>query len=272
MKFKRVFSLLAAAMWLSFFSISCSKTEDQGILPELPPVESLQMDFSEFIQNTSGWEDLKGVGYTYSNASYSYVSVSVWNLLVAVPMVVPVAAYLEALNHTPVYLGDNSWQWSYALTQGEGAYSARLVTNRISNEEFTAEMFITRDGVFEDFKWLEGTIRYDRTHADWTLYEGPASQVALLNVEWNMDWEEEVSDITYEIVKADDNEFGSYITYGVTDDTDYDAFYNISFSQNETFIKWNRTTKEGTVKDEAFFEDTDWHSWDTLFHDLDVVD
>jgi hypothetical protein len=267
MKVKRVFPLMLMAMGLSLLCLSCDKNEEEGTLPELPPVEALQMPLDDFIGNPSENENLKS-GYTYTNALYSYGTVSVWNLLVSVPMVVPVAAYLEALNHTPVYLGENSWEWSYALTQGEDAYSARLVTTRISNEEFTAEMFITRAGFFEDFKWFDGTIRYDRTHADWTLYEGPESQVAWLNIEWNMDWELEVSDITYEIVKADADEYGSSITYGVTEDDDYDAFYNISFSQKETFIKWNRTTKEGTVKDESFFGDADWHPWNSLFHDV----
>jgi hypothetical protein len=185
-------------------------------------------------------------------------------------MVVPVGAYAEALTQTPVYLGDNSWEWSFSgLADGE-AFSATLVASRISNEEYTAQMFVSKEGEFEDFKWYEGTIRYDRTHADWTLYESPVNAVPWLNIEWNKDWEQETSDITYTIVTPGGDENGSFITYGVTSDTDYNAFYTVSLSDKETFIKWNRTTKEGGVMDETQFGDADWHFWNELLLDLDM--
>ena len=181
-------------------------------------------------------------------------------------MIVPVAAYLACLDQTPVYLGDNSWQWS-ATWGGAVSYSARLVTTRISNEEFNAEMYISKTGSYTDFKWFEGTVRYDRTHAEWTMYESPLNNPPWLNIEWNMDWEQGLSDITYTIVQNGE-EYGSYITFGITDNPDYDAFYTISYSQKETAIKWNLSTKNGRVMDEVNFGDADWHCWDELLLDV----
>ncbi len=259
--------MLTTISLLVFTSISCSEKDDPDTMPELPPVDALMIDFDAFIDDPSSMEALKSLE-TYQNAWYSYVTVSIWNVLVSVPMIVPVAAYLESFNHTPVYLGNNSWQWSYSWSGAE-TYEARLVTKRISNDEFTAEMYITLVGSYEDFKWFEGTIRYDRTHAGWTMYESPLNNVAWLAIEWNMDWELEVSDITYTVVKTGHQEYGSYITYGIVDNAAYDAYYTISWSLNLTEIKWNRTSKAGRGRDLATYGDTDWHCWNELFQDID---
>lgn len=265
---KRIISLVATTLVLVLLSISCSENKDPDTLPELPPIDALMMDFGDFIDDPANKKGLKSLN-TYTNSRYSYVTVTIWNVLVTVPMIVPVAAYLESFNHTPVYLGDNSWQWSYSVSAGTDTYTARLVTKRISNDEFTAEMFITRVGVYENFKWFGGTVRYDRTHAEWTMYEIPPSNVEWLTIEWNRDWEQDVSDITYTIVKPGGAENGSYITFGIVDDDVYDACYTISYSQKDTYIEWNRTTKAGRVKNEVDFGDLDWHCWNELLQDVD---
>ena len=268
MKKKRYNTILATALILAVVSFSCSDKEAEDTLPELPPVGALLMDFDEFIDNPSQMPALKSMD-TYQNAVYSYATVSIWNGIVTLPMILPVAVYLESFKHTPVYLGENSWQWSYSFTGVTETYTARLVTKRISNDEFTAEMLVSKVGVFEDFKWFEGTIRYDRTHAEWTMYEDPLNNLAWLDIEWNKDWEKNTSDITYTIVKAGHEEEGSYITFGITEDSDYDAYYSISTSLKETMIKWNRSISNGMVQDEEYFGDNLWHCWNELFQDGD---
>ncbi len=261
-----MFSLLATFLLLIILSISCTDKDDTDTLPELPPIDALMMDFSDFNDNPTKSEVLKALEGNI-NFLYSYGTVTIWNILITIPMIVPVAAYLECFNNTPVYLGDNSWQWSYTVTTDVDSYTARLVTQRISNDKFTAEMFVTKAGGINNFKWFEGIIRYDRTHAEWIMYD-PVNNVAWLEIEWNKDWEKEISDITYTIVQAGD-ENGSYITFGITEDTDYDAYYTILYSQKDTYIKWNRDTKEGRVKDEVNFGNADWHCWNELLQDVD---
>jgi hypothetical protein len=265
---KRFISLLITAALLVTLSNSCSEKDDPDQLPELPPVEALMMDFSEFIGNPAQQGAMQSV-VSIENALYSYLTVSFWSAMVTLPMVVPVAAYLKSFENSPVYLGDNSWKWTYSVTAGNDTYIAELVTKRISNEEFTAEMFITKQGEFEDFKWFEGTVRYDRTHAEWTMYESPVNNVAWLDIEWNMDWEKEISDITYTVVKTGIDETGSYIKFGIVEDDTYDAYYTISWSEGDTFIEWNRDTGAGRVKDESHFGDALWHCWNEQFQDVD---
>ena len=49
----------------------------------------------------------------------------------------------------------------------------------------------------------------------------------------------------------------------------YDAMYDIfnKGQNNLTEIKWNRTSKDGRVKDPAHFGDEDWHCWNHLLED-----
>jgi len=268
MKKRRFITILAAALFLTVLSFSCSDKENEDTLPELPPIDAMLMDFDEFIDNPSQMPALKSME-GYENARFSFLTVSFWSVLVNLPMIVPAAAYLESFNHTPVYLGDNSWQWSYSVTGVTDSYSARLVTKRISNDEFTAEMIVSKTGGFQDFKWFEGSIRYDRTHAEWTMYDSPINNVAWLDIEWNKDWELNTSNITYTIVQPGHEQEGSYITFGITEDSVYDAYYTISMSEKETMIKWNRTLSNGKVMDEVYFGDNLWHCWNELLLDAD---
>ena len=257
------FAILIAAM--AIITYSCTK-DDEDTLPDMPPVESLTMDFSDF--TTMPDTSLKSTE-TYTHFAYAFTTVSVWNLLTGLTMIVPVAAYAECFNHTPDYLGDNSWQWTYSVTAGAIDYEAKLVTKRINNETFSAKMYITKTGFFEEFMWFEGIIRYDRTYALWTIYESPSTNVEWLSVEWNMNWEAGISDITYTIIKEGSAEFGSYISYGITDDVDYDAFYTISGTQGSAEVEWNTTTLAGRVMATYFFGDSDWHCWNEIFQDTD---
>ena len=265
MKQQASFSLMAIGVLMAMLAISCSKKDDDGV-PEMPPVESLLMDFSDFTEFPDTTESQKS-SPAYQHFTYSFVTVGVWNLVTTVTMAVPVAVYLESFNHTPEFLGDATWQWTYSVD----TYTARLVATRISNEEFTAEMYISKTGAeaFEDFKWFEGTIRYDHTHASWQLYNSPANNVQWLDIEWTKDWEAGTSEITYTIVEAGSEELGSYITYGIVDDPEYDAFYTVVTASNEVNIWYNTETKAGRIKSPEYFEDTDWHCWNEQFQDTD---
>ncbi len=265
MKQKTLFSLMAVTVIIALVSVSCKK-DDNGAQPAMPPIESFQMDFSDFTVFPDTTDNLKSLN-TYKHFTYSYVTVGVWNLITTVALAVPVAVYLESFNHTPEFLGDDTWQWTYSIN----TFTARLVTTRISNEKFTAEMFISNTGqeAFEDFKWFEGTVRYDHTHASWKLFESPTNNVQWLNIEWTKNWEAGTSEITYTNVKAGSEKFGGYITYGIIDDPDYDAFYTLVTATNEVNIKYNTETKAGRVKAPAHFGDSDWRCWNEQFQDSD---
>jgi len=266
--FREFFPLLITIIMVSLM-ISCSEDEEKEDPPELPPMEALLMDFSNFNNPNDTLSHKKSIE-SYRNWGHSYFTVAIWSWIATVSVTVPVIAYAEAFNHTPVYLGDNSWEWSYTKNINLIEYSVRLVSKRISNEQFTLKMYVTKSGIggYEDFLWFEGTVRYDRTSATWTLYENPADPNGLLSIEWEMDWEEETYMIKYTGIKPGAAEYGSYIQHGVTTDTDYNAYYIISGSMNTVEINWNTQNLSGRVKDPVKFGDNQWHCWDETLQDV----
>ncbi len=272
MKRNKIFTLLMlASLVLVYTSCEKDKTPDA---PLLPPQEAFAMDFSDF--NDEKYADgkkamsVEGSLMSYTHYAHAFLTVAGWNTMATLTIAVPVISYAAVLNTEPVYLGDNKWEWTSSVEAEPATYTARLTAERISNEEFKAEMYITKEAVmgFENFKWFEGTVRYDRTHASWTLYESPANPIELLNIEWNKDWEKEVSDISYTNVKEGGTELGSYIMFEIVDETPYNARYTISHTQNTVLIEWNRETKAGRISDPGKFGDDAWYCWDDSFQDV----
>lgn len=276
MKNRIIFTLilLISAM---FIIASCEKDEDPDP-PKLPPADALVMDFSDFNNPNYAGGQLKSLSesqewvISYQNYGHAFVNVAVWSTLAGLTMAVPSIAYAAALQENPVYLGDGKWEWEFSIDSGTlETYSAKLLVSRISNEEFKAEMYVTKTGLngFSNFKWYEGVIRYDRTHAEWTLYESAANPSELLRIEWNKDWEVNTSDITYTNIKAGGPENGSFIRYEKMANGEFDSRYTISTSSNQVVIEWDSQSKSGHVIDEQKFGDQLWHCWNELLQDVE---
>lgn len=264
MKILRPISYL---MMLSFglliaFS-SCEKAPDPM---ELPPTESLVIDWDMFPSN-----DKKSVDeeLSYINWFYSAASIVVWNTVVAANVAIPTVAYGAAFNNEPVYLGEETWEWSYSVTVNQRTVVARLVGARINNETFSMEMYLTETGNFEDFKWFEGVIRYDHTEANWTLSQGPENPAQYLDISYQKDFETDVANIRYTVIDPTNDMYNGYIDYGIDPAIDLDAHYTISRGDTITYIEWNTDTNEGRVKDERQYGDNVWHCWDTLLRDVE---
>jgi hypothetical protein len=250
--------ILISALSITIIVGGCKK-DDEIAAPELPPMESLLMVFSDFDTDKT----TKAVS-NYNNWGTAFANVSVWNVFISVRMAIPIASYAEALKQQPVYLGENKWEWQYDVTVGAVGYSAALVTERISNEEFTAAMYVTFSGLtpVEGFKWFEGTVRYDHTHALWTLYENPENPSPMIEIEWNRDWDADTGDITYTNV-TNDEESGSFLSYSFDPALQYDASYIISLDAGLTLIEWNRETKAGRIQSQEKFGDLNWYCWNS---------
>ncbi len=247
---------LALSMLLSF--TSCDK-ENVDNRPNLPPVESLVMDFSAFNEQPAG---KKASELSSENFLHAYLSVVFWNVATTITMAVPVVAYGYALQQAPEYLGDNTWEWAFDFPLNNLDYTATLTGARISNEEFSMKMIIGLAlAPDQGIKWFDGIVRYDHTHATWNFFK--EGSVKVLEAEWNKDFETEEADLTYTYVEQEMEETGSYIMLAYMPQEIYDASYTISLAANETQIEWNTTTIEGRVMDLAKFGDTDWHCWDS---------
>lgn len=245
------------------FTVSSCDQEPVDERPELPPVESMMMDFSDFDEAPPG---TKGTLNTYQNFWYSWFTVGIVNVYAGLVSVLPVTAYTYALQQTPVYVGDYTWEWAFDFTL-DFDYTATLTGARINNEEFSMEMVIALAAApAAGVKWFDGTVRYDHTHATWIMYEEGTTPV--LEIEWNKNFETEKTDLTYTFTKPGHLQNGSSAMAKYNPDEFFDAAYNISLAEGETNIEWNTSTIEGRVKAPVHFGDDAWHCWDSKANNL----
>lgn len=260
---KSPFILLIFSVLVSISLASCEKESDP-VAMDLPPTESLVLDFEQFPSTNT-----KSMELTIGNWLYSSLTVLGWNVVIAANIAIPVAAYAQAFNHTPVYLGDYTWEWSYSAPVNLKTYEVDLIGKRLNNETFSMEMTLSEVGGFQDFKWFEGEIRYDHTLADWTLSYNPLEPSEYLDVHFQKDYEAEKGSIRYTVTDPDLDLFNDYIEYSIDSSLYYDASYVIVQNDSSITIEWNRLSKEGHVQSAGYFKDELWHCWDINLQDVD---
>jgi hypothetical protein len=265
-KYSALTYLLSLSLGFVLVFASCEKADEPM---DLPPAESLSIDWDAFPQSNTKSSGILAAG----NWVYSTATVFIWNVTVAGNILIPTVAYSAAFNYTPVYLGDNSWEWSYSVPVNGKTINASLIGTRLNNETFSMEMTLSEEGGFQNFRWFEGVIRYDHTEASWTLSHSPGDEVEYLRIDYSKDYDAGVSNIRYTVIDPLNELYNAYIDFGIDPDLDLDAHYNVSKSEGSTtYIEWNRTTKAGHVKDQQHFGDDLWHCWDGLLQDVDCTD
>ncbi len=272
---KKLTSLLLSTTFITVLFFGCKKTDNA---PSLPPAKSMTIDFTNFATPTKsaniGFENNAGAVTTNINWFLASTTAGIWNLLLTVNLVVPVAAFNKAIDNKPVYLENKKWQWQYSVNVVGSTYNARL-TGQVESNDVKWEMYISKDGVgaFTEFLWFEGTSALDGKSGQWILYHSKLFQEPLLQIDWTVTGKE-VGNIKYTYVRdLKDNRTtdmfkNSYIQYGLTSAT-LNAFYNIHFNNSTTtsdfkdvYIEWNTTSHNGHVKAAHYYQDTNWHCWD----------
>ena len=260
-------AILSVSMILMGTSCDKEPTEEA---PELPPVSSILMDYSDFGQAPAG---MKSTAPSSTNFYHAFTSVTFWQWIATVPLAVPVTAYAIALEQEAEYIGNNTWEWSYDVTVNSIDYKVSLTASRQNNEEFTVDMSLNlKDLPGKGVTWFDGLARYDRTHAAWNLYKVEGlEKVKILDIDWTHNYETEAGNMTYNYVEPGHQEEGSsiYMEWLTPESAAYDAKYAISVSTGDIDVEWNRTTKAGRVMDPVYFEDELWHCWDETLVDVD---
>jgi len=271
----RVVAVLAI---VSISSLSCndeSSTEPEASdAPEVPPQATFLMDFSDFA--SSGMAPLIPGAATPAesmikvNWGFAAGNVVLWNTLITVGLAVPVATFVESFNHEPELQEDGSWRWAYDVSVGSQVYSAALY-GRLGMTGTTWQMYVSKEGDFQDFLWYTGEADLLLTHGSWRLYKSPEEPHELLDITWNLGQVSGTGDIKYTNIEPDGPENGGYIFYGITMEDPYNAFYDIYNigDDNHTDIEWHRTNKDGRVRDFNHFNDDEWHCWDSDLEDTD---
>ncbi len=265
----------ALVLFVSVFLMqSCQKDDltspdPQGKkAPELPAVESFVMPFSDF-EEFRGEEDSR----TLSNWMYAASNVLVWNTILTVNLVVPVAAFYESFNHQAVYQGSGIWLWAYDVTVQGNTYNAELYGELLVNDEIKWDMYVSQEGGFQQMHWYSGITAIGGAYANWTLNYNPNNPTPLLDIDYQRNDGNDVETIRYTNIIPSDPGNGGYIEHrvstgqGVEFNRAYDV-YKIEID-NLLEIQWNKPSNDGRVKDPEYFQDSEWHCWASNLQDID---
>lgn len=275
-KFKLFFTVLLASFFvLSFNACDDDVSNPSENPPEMPPASTLKINFDEFPLSSSLLKNGQNFApdniTTSANWGWASFNVVVWQTLVTAGMTIPVAAFVESFNHDAEKQEDGRWMWSYEFTPFTGIKHTASLFADVGTNSVGWEMYITKDGQYTDFLWYTGESDLLATAGTWTIYAEPANPTEWLEIEWNRDPSENTASVKYTNIIPNHAENGGYIFYGITSDNTYDAFYEIfnKGQDNLISIRWNKSSKAGSVMDGSHFGDAEWHCWDENLDDID---
>ena len=277
---KKISNVFFLALVL-FLVQSCTKdplVESQnGTAPTLPPQETFLMPFTGF--DNADTTDLTQGGSNSRNFNthwhwfYSVTNVVVWNAVLTVNMVIPVASFAEAFNHEPVLQGNGIWLWAYNYTTAGQTYLAELTGQFVSNDEVQWDMYIEQVGGFSKVHWFSGVIATDGSKGRWTLNHRPNNPSPYLAIEYSEDKNSGIGSLRYTNIDVSSSDKGDYIEYREYDgpEVQYNRAYDVYRANKDNLleIQWNEETENGRVKDPDHFNNEDWYCWDENFIDVD---
>jgi hypothetical protein len=223
------------------------KDEPSGNAPQLPPKETMALpNFDKFPSGKT--DETQGLSHFYAAAG-----VGIWNTILAINLVLPVAAFAESFNHTPFYK-DGAWNWAYAVNVNNVIHLANLqaIDNGTTIEW---KMLISKQGEYSDLVWFTGTSAKDGKNGSWTLMKDPVSNIPYIGIEWTKE-NDKIGNIKFSNLIPGDPGKDSYIHAGLTADTQYNAFYTI-FTKNDNNmanIEWNTLSANGRIKSPYCFQ------------------
>ena len=244
--------------------------------PALPPANSMTIDFSNFSAGNKSayiYPQTKGIT-TNVNWFLASTTAGFWNIILTVNLVVPIAAFKKAVETTPVYMNNNTWEWKFSVSSVGSTYNARL-SGQIVTDSVKWVMYIAKDGVggFTEFAWFTGTSSLDGKGGQWILNHSQTFPVPLIQIDWAVTGKD-IGSIKYTYIRdlkdngTEDLFKTSYIQYGLTSGT-LNAFYNIHFNNSTTtsdfkdvYIEWSTTNHNGHIKALHYYQDSNWHCWD----------
>jgi len=256
-----IYQSLAAVLMMGTVLFTGCEKESKDAAPALPPLTSLSI-------NT---QDFAGSGQAKSTPSQSnfYVAVgaiSYWNTVISTSLAIPIATYTQALKKGAVRVDNDSWKWSLTVNE---LYSAELTAD-VANDSVYLNMYVTKTGSYEHLLWYSGKCNILRTGGTWTIYDIPDHPLtAWLHIVWNADYETKTCDVRYTVVNPSNAYVNSYIEYGITNNTAYNAYYTLYNSTTPDYtynIEYNTGTHEGYITNGI-----DFYCWDTNFNNCECA-
>ncbi len=245
---------------------------DSGEPPVVPPASTLQIDFDDFSGSPPTTEGPRAPKQadSFENWVFAAGNLVVWSTVLTVSLAIPVAAFAESFNHEPQQVSALGWVWSYDVLVNGVRYSAAL-HGTISGANITWRMLISKEGAYTDFEWFTGVSNLTATQGTWSLSRDPSDATPFVDIAWERSTTDDAAEVRYTNITPEAAGNGSYIVFGITPETPFDAFYEVFGAElDETVrIEWMRSDASGRVRNETHFGNGEWHCWNDQLRDID---
>lgn len=272
-KFLKIPQLLAIVLLASMAlaGTSCKKKKDDpptpGTPPTLPPIESLEMDFSDF-DTPPPADGTKIVVNNYTYYREAHTDLGFWRSLLEDDLLaIPVAALANARTKTGQEASSGTFEWSLSFSALSASYVGTLKAVKGSTS-YTLELNVApSSSPSSTVKYLDGTVSNDLSTADWNIFEG---SVHVLDGLYNKNATSGYTSLDYTYVKTGQAESNSSILYTYTPSASpYNATFDLDMSYGLVEIEWDTSTMAGRVKSPNLTDPATWYAWTTNLADIE---
>jgi hypothetical protein len=210
-------------------------SESLADAPELPPLESMQMDLSFFgTPGQAPTSDAEGLKLNFLNAAVraAYVNVTVVTI-----MTPPTLAFAAAIHTYPSYV-DGSYLWIYTWVDGGQDHQIRLLGTPMGNH-VDWKLSVALPGADPEL-WFSGQSRTDRDQGYWLFRDFTAEgDPEVLRMDWEVNSDVDAF-LTFRNVYVGHEEEGDELRYRADG-----AMRSIEFADVSTGDDWDIIWNEG---------------------------
>ena len=160
--------------------------------PELPPVETIQMNFIQVKDDSL----LTSVGSDTSVNHFSRATnlLAQWSETVTSYLKLPEAFLRSARNIQPELNKSNKWEWKYSASVNGTEYPLRLVASRKEKNKVKWELYISNAQLgLEDQLFFSGSSTTEGSRGAWTIFQRNGESInELATLKWDIQGEDHV--------------------------------------------------------------------------------
>ena len=251
---------LTAVILIIAVFISCNDANTSEVTPEIPSVQTMTIDLSEF-SNNGNPKSQAG-----SNFNAALFRAGIAKLIVDANLIIPRILINAAQNKNPEIVAEGEYQWMYTAQNGDDDFSILLTAELESDDEVNWNFYVTSsatDPPLNNFLLFSGEAEFDGSEGKWSYYDVQESG-AVSEIEWDIDNDGTV-DLDFSVLSDRNGNEGSEIDYDF-DGVTKTIIYIDGSNGDTTTIEFNTETKIGFIISPNY-NDGVKSCWDSNFED-----
>ncbi len=256
-------SILCISLLISSCDDDPASVNDEP--PKLPPVQSMEADFSDF---ESQQEKTQPQVESSDNFQRAVSTAFLMKAAIEFNLAIPRALLTAAKNADAELNEDEQWEWSFSKSTDGKTFGVRLVGSREGENTVNWQFFVTNSQLgLEDHLFFSGTTNSDETEGVWTYYslQDTANKEEVSRIEWTVNGEDDVQ-LRLDVSSDRNGNKGDYIDY-TFDGTLKTATYHDSSEDEETTIQINVDNEAGYIIAPEY-NNGNKACWDENFQDI----